>query len=159
MKNKKFGVLIIGIPIGAILLFWKSLMPSYQESELKVIQAVFQSSYEHAVSKAGNVLSMKLENYTSTFEVGEYNFNSLNKSLFQSSVKKGDEISLVIPKKFNGSEKEPIPVFEISKENLIFIKREDSLSDFSRAQNLFLWGGVISLTIGLFRLLFWFLKK
>lgn len=61
---------------------------------------------------------------------------------------------MLLPKGYLDKEGEVIHVFEVSKNKTVFLKREDSLSDFKMAYKVVLYSGIGFFVIGtLFALL------
>lgn len=159
MKKSRFGFLNMGIPLGIVLLCFRSCVPSYEDSELKTIQGKLKSMKYNVASKlSGDALTLNFVNLNASFEIGEDNYYYFNEDFFKKTVKIGDTVSVIIPANFKEND-DKIPIYEIKKGKTIYLKKADSLSIFSDTRKYLFWIAITASIIGLGRLIYWLSKK
>ena len=141
---KKIG--IVAIVIGVVLVVMSFFTPNYDNTQFTTVD-VKMKSFKNTDIRGEQVFAIYLEGYKADFEI-EQNYYSFNKELFEKSVKKGDSLRLLLPKGYLDKEGEVIHVFEVSKNKTVFLKREDSLSDFKMAYKVVLYSGIGFFVIG-----------
>jgi len=160
MNKRKFGFLIIGIPIGIGFFCFRSCVPSYEEKELKTVQVKVKTIKEHLATRMkGDALIFQFDKLKASYEIGEYNYYYFKKDFFKKSVKVGDSIAVTIPQHYEDKEGGIVPIYEIVKGETNFLKKADSITIFTNTRKYLLWGALIASLLGFGRLIYWFIKR
>jgi hypothetical protein len=141
---KKIG--IVAILIGVVLVIVSFFTPTYDNIQFTAVD-VKMKSFKNTDIRGEQVFALDLEGCKADFEI-EQNYYSFNKELFEKSVKRGDSLRLLLPKGYLDKEGEVVDVFEVSKNKTVFLKREDSISDFKMAYKVVLYSGIGFFIIG-----------
>jgi hypothetical protein len=146
---------------GIIAFIFYFSITNYKVSDLIVVEGVvkhykFIDNSDHTLMSTFNI---QLKNRANIFQVLDYNRGSFKKESFEKQVRKGDTISLSIPKELLDMHEKEIPVYEIKKGKTYFLNKEESISDYDSTRIIYFWVGIILTIIGVSWYIFKFLKK
>jgi hypothetical protein len=157
MKKKKsnFGFLIMGIPMGIFMFYLYFTKPSLNRKNTKSFTGVVSSyKFKDTKSKYGSdEYFFLLKNQNAKFEIEDNFLFNKKKELFKKSIHQGDTLIMVIPAEIEENQ-DVIPIYEIKSKSLTFFSFEDYVKRNELGSAFYFWSGMISLVIGVWRLIY-----